>query len=119
VENLSLTTVYNDDYFRDVYTKKNLRQYLRGYIDYNYSFKPWVLRPFNKIVSDTAKSYKYLRFIKEVNFNPIPTRLSFRTEIDRNYNELEFRNIDAILNRTAGQDFEVIKNRNLQKTLTL
>lgn len=112
VENLSLTTVYNDDYFRDVYTKKNLRQYLRGYIDYNYSFKPWVLRPFNKIVSDTAKSYKYLRFIKEVNFNPIPTRLSFRTEIDRNYNELEFRNIDAILNRTGGQDFEVIKNRN-------
>src|SRR5690606_555616 len=112
VENLSLTTVYNDDYFRDVYTKKNYRQYLRGYVDYNYSFKPWVLRPFNKIVSDTAKSYKYLRFVKEVNFNPIPTRLSFRTEIDRNYNELEFRNIEAILNGTSGQDFDVIKNRN-------
>lgn len=112
VENLSLTTVYNDDYFRDVYTKKNYRQYLRGYVDYNYNFKPWVLRPFNKIVSDTAKSYKYLRFIKEVNFNPVPTRLSFRTEIDRNYNELEFRNIEAILNGTGGQNFDVIKNRN-------
>ena len=112
VENLSLTTVYNDDYYRDVYTKKNYRQYLRGNIDYNYSFKPWVLRPFNKIVSDTAKSYKYLRFIKEVNFNPIPTRLSFRTEIDRNYNELEFRNIEAIINGNSGQNFDVIKNRN-------
>ena len=112
VENLSLTTVYNDDYYRDVYTKKNYRQYLRGYIDYNYNFKPWVLRPFNKIVSDTAKSYKYLRFIKEVNFNPVPTRLSFRTEIDRNYNELEFRNIEAILNGNTGQDFDVIRNRN-------
>ncbi|MBV2165902.1 MAG: cell surface protein SprA, partial [Kaistella sp.] len=112
VENLSLTTVYNDDYYRDVYTKKNYRQYLRGYIDYNYNFKPWVLRPFNKIVSDTAKSYKYLRFIKEVNFNPVPTRFSFRTEIDRNYNELEFRNIEAILNGNTGQDFDVIRNRN-------
>ena len=112
VENLSLTTVYNDDYYRDVYTKKNYRQYLRGYVDYNYNFKPWVLRPFNKIVSDTAKSYKYLRFIKEVNFNPIPTRFSFRTEIDRNYNELEFRNIEAILNGNTGQDFDVIRNRN-------
>ncbi|OWK73447.1 cell surface protein SprA [Flavobacteriaceae bacterium JJC] len=112
VENLSVTAVYNDDYYRDVYTKKNYRQYLRGYVDYNYSFKPWVLRPFNKIVSDTAKSYKYLRFIKEVNFNPIPTRLSFRTEIDRNYNELEFRNIEAILNGNSAQNFDVIKNRN-------
>ncbi len=112
VENLSVTAVYNDDYYRDVYTKKNYRQYLRGYIDYNYSFKPWVLRPFNKIVSDTAKSYKYLRFIKEINFNLVPTRFSFRTEIDRNYNELEFRNIEAILNGNSGDNFDVIKNRN-------
>lgn len=112
VENLSVTAIYNDDYFRDVYTKKDYRQYLKGYIDYNYSFKPFVLRPFNKMVSDTAKSYKYLRWIKEVNFNPVPTRLSFRTEIDRNYNELQFRNIDAILGGNAGQDFDVIRNRN-------
>ncbi|WP_228414508.1 cell surface protein SprA [Chryseobacterium sp. SNU WT5] len=112
VENVSVTAIYNDDYFRDVYTKKNYRQYLRGYVDYNYSFKPFVIRPFNKMVSDTAKSYKYLRWLKEVNFNPVPTRLSFRTEIDRNYNELEFRNIDAILGGNAGQDFEVIRNRN-------
>ncbi|MBF8457352.1 cell surface protein SprA [Kaistella sp. G5-32] len=112
VENLSVTSIYNDDFYRDVYTKKNYRQYLRGYIDYNYSFKPYVLRPFNKIVSDTAKSYKYLRWLKEVNINPVPTRLSFRTEVDRNYNELEFRNIEAILSRIPGQDFDVIRNRN-------
>jgi cell surface protein SprA len=112
VENLAVTTVYNDDYYRDVYTKKNYRQYLKGYIDYSYSFKPFVLRPFNKLVSDTAKSYKYLRWLKEVNINPVPTRLSFRTEIDRNYNELEFRNIEAILSGNTGQDFDVIRNRN-------
>ena len=34
------------------------------------------------------------------------------TEIDRNYNELEFRNIEAILSGNAGQDFDVIRNRN-------
>lgn len=112
VENLSATVVYNDDYFRDVYTKKNYRQYLKGYIDYNYSFKPWVLRPFNKMVSDTAKSAKYLRWFKEFNLNPVPTRLSFRTELDRNYNELQFRNIEAILSGNAGQEFDVIRNRN-------
>lgn len=112
VENLSLTAVYNDDYYRDIYTKRNYRQYLRGYIDYNYNFKPYVLRPFNKMISDTAKSYKYLRWAKELNFNPIPTRLSFRTELDRNYNELQFRNVDALINGNANNDFDVIRNRN-------
>ncbi|REC46243.1 T9SS outer membrane translocon Sov/SprA [Chryseobacterium pennipullorum] len=112
IENVSVTAVYNDDYFRDIYTKRNYRQYLRGYIDYNYTFKPWVLKPFNKMISDTAKSTKYLRWVKEFNFNPIPTRLSFRTEIDRNYNELEFRNVEAILSGNGASDFDAIRNRN-------
>lgn len=112
VENLSLTAVYNDDHYRDIYTKKNYRQYFRGYLDYNYTFKPWVVKPFNKMISDTAQSTKYLRWIKEFNFNPIPTRISFRTELDRNYNELEFRNIDAILSGNLNDDFAALKNRN-------
>jgi len=112
VENISVTAVYNDDFYRDIYTKRNYRQYLRGYIDYNYTFKPWVIKPFNKMISDTAKSTKYLKWVKEFNFNPVPTRFSFRTEVDRNYNELEFRNIDAILSGNYNDDFAAIKNRN-------
>ncbi len=112
VENISVTAVYNDDFFRDIYTKKNYRQYLRGYIDYNYTFKPWVIKPFNKMISDTAKSTKYLRWIKEFNLNPIPTRFSFRTEIDRNYNELEFRSVDAIINGNFNDESQAIRNRN-------
>jgi cell surface protein SprA len=64
------------------------------------------------MISDTAKSTKYLRWVKEFNFNPVPTRFSFRTEIDRNYNELKFRNIDAILTGNYGHDFDAIRNRN-------
>ena len=113
VENLNVTAIYNDDFYRDVYTKRNYRQYLKGYVEYNYTFKPYVLKPFNKMVSDTAKSYKYLRWVKEINFNPVPTRLSFRTILDRNYNELEYRNVDALLSgNTANSDFETIRNRN-------
>ena len=112
VENISITAVYNDDFYRDIYTKNNFRQYLKGNIDYNFNFKPWVLRPFNKMISDTAKSYKYLKWAKEINFNIVPTRVSFRTELDRNYNELEYRNIDALLNGNSGTDFDAIRNRN-------
>lgn len=113
IENISITAVYNDDYYRDVYTKKNYTQYLRGNIDYNYTTKGWVIQPFKKIVSDTAKIAKYIKWIRDFNINPIPTRFSFRTEIDRNYNELQYRNIEAILNGNNNlADFDVIKNRN-------
>lgn len=111
VENLNLTAIYNDDFYRDVYTVRNYKQYLKGTLEYNYTFKPYVLKPFNKLVSDTAKSYKYLRWVKEFNFNPVPTRLSFRTILDRNYNELEYRNVDALLSGDTGSSFEAIKNR--------
>ena len=111
VENLSLTAVYNDDFYRDVYTTKNYRQYFKGYLDYNFNFKPWVIRPFNKLISDTSKAAKYLNWIKEVNFNPIPTRLSFRLELDRTYSELQYRNINALLAGAHGDDFQVIKGR--------
>lgn len=112
VENISITAVYNDDYYRDIYTTKDYRQKLRGFIDYHYNFKPWVLQPFKKIVSDTARSYEYLKWIKEFNFNIVPTRFSFRTEIDRSYSVMQFRNVEALLSGAQGQDFEAIKNRN-------
>ncbi len=48
----------------------------------------------------------------EFNFNPIPTKLSFRTVLDRNYNELEYRNVEALLSGTSGSDYDVIKSRN-------
>lgn len=112
IENLSVTAIYNDDFYRDMYTQRNLRQHLRGSIDYNYTFKPWVLKPFNKMINDTLKIAKYLKFVKEINFNPVPTHFSFRTELDRNYNELQFRNIEAILNNTPSAEFDVLRNRN-------
>ncbi|AZI22161.1 cell surface protein SprA [Chryseobacterium taklimakanense] len=112
VENLSFTAIYNDDFYRDVYTKRNYRQFLRSYLDYNYSFKPYVLRPFKNLVSDTAKSYKYLRWIREFNFNPVPTTFSFRTELDRNYNEMQFRNVESLLNGNQGSEFDILKTRN-------
>ena len=112
VENISVTGIYNDDYYRDIYTVKNYRQNFKAYVDYNFAFKPWVIKPFDKIVSDTAKSYKYLRWVKEFNFNLLPTRFSFRTDIDRSYSEMQFRNVEALLSGVPGDDFAAIKNRN-------
>lgn len=112
VENLSLTALYNDDYYRDVYTKRMYRQNLKAYLDYNFSFNPWVIKPFDKLIKDDSKGKKYFNWIKEFNINIIPSRFSFRTELDRDYGELEYRNIEALISGNTTSDFNLLRNRN-------
>ena len=51
----------------------------------------------------------YLRFIKDFNFSPLPSRLSFHTAFDRTYNELKLRNVyadrDVLIDSTVSKDF--------------
>ena len=56
------------------------------------------------------KSYPYLKWAKKLILTIVPTRVSFRTELDRNYNELEFRNIDYVKWKFF-YDFDVIKTK--------
>ena len=37
---------------------------------------------------------KYMRLIKDFNFNTMPKSFSFRTDLDRSYNETKLRNIN-------------------------
>lgn len=111
VENLLLTALYNDDYYRDVYTKRMYRQNLKAYLDYNFSFTPWMIKPFDKLIKSGSSGEKYFNWIKEFNINIIPSRFSFRTELDRDYNELEYRNIEALISGNSTTDFSLLRNR--------
>ena len=68
--------------------------------------RPKSLTPFKK-----AKGMKspYLRFIKDFNFSLLPSRLAFRTDFDRTYNEIKLRNVytdrDILLDSTVSKDF--------------
>lgn len=95
--NFALSFSYADEYYRDVYTTYNINQNLRASLNYNYGFKFKSVEPFKNMraVQDTAKSAKYLRFLKEFNINPVPTRFSFRTDIDRLYTENMFRDLSS------------------------
>ncbi|MRI62536.1 cell surface protein SprA [Ornithobacterium rhinotracheale] len=99
VENFSLSGVYNSNYYRDIYTVYNVQQNLRLGANYNYGFKGKSYEPFRKwhMVSDTAKSAKYLQWVKEFNVNPLPTRLAFRADVLRTYNEQQYRDINSYL----------------------
>lgn len=90
-------------------TNPNLAYYnttkIRGNIGYNYNSRPKNVQPFKK-----AKflSSPWLRLIKDMNFYYLPSRLSFRTDMDRSYLEKQTRNInnpDFIVQPTFKKDF--------------
>lgn len=99
VENLSLSMMYNSNFYRDIYTTYNKRKDLRASLNYNYTFKNKYYEPFKdwRMVHDTAQSARYLQWVKEVNINPLPSRLSFRTDLVRTYTEQQYRDINSYL----------------------
>ncbi|MFV0305566.1 MAG: cell surface protein SprA [Moheibacter sp.] len=101
--NFALSFMYADMYNRDIYTQYNLTKNVRASLNYNYGFPTKSYRPFEnwRAVQDTAKSAKYLQFIKEFNVNPLPTRFSFRTDIDRTYTERQYRDLNQFFGGTA------------------
>ncbi|WP_322971121.1 cell surface protein SprA [Faecalibacter sp. LW9] len=99
ISNFSLSMMYANNYFRDIYTEYMVDQQLRASLNYNYQFKNKPYEPFKKWKAAQAAqpSGKYLQFIKEFNINPIPTRFSFRTEIARTYSERQYRDLNQYL----------------------
>ena len=112
VENLTFSFLYSDDYYRDIYTKYNYNQTLRTSLDYNYNFKSKYIEPFKKwkYVQDSMKISKYLQSVKEFNFNLVPTKISFRTDMMRTYNEFQIRDINGILSGTETEFSSVYSN---------
>lgn len=99
VENLSLSMLYNSDYYRDIYMTYNIKKDLRASLNYNYNFKKKSIQPFKKwrMVNDTAQSARYLQWVKEFNVNYVPSRLSFKTDIVRTYTQQQYRDINSYL----------------------
>lgn len=97
--NFSVSMMYSDNYYRDIYTQYNINQQLRASINYNFGFRGKSYEPFKKwrAVQPKEESGKYLQFIREFNVNPLPTRFSFRTEIARTYSERQYRDISQYL----------------------
>lgn len=94
--NFALSFTYTDTYNRDVYTAYNQTKNLKATLNYNYSFKSNYLYPLKKwrAVQDSVQTSDYLRFLKEFNINPLPARLSFRTDVDRVYSERQYRDLN-------------------------
>jgi cell surface protein SprA len=90
IENLAFTYAYNEQNRRNINTDFNNTRNYKAAIAYNYSNNPKNVKPFGKI---KAFDKPYFKLIKDFNYNTGPSRLSFRTDLDRNYNETSTRNV--------------------------
>ena len=90
LDNFTVSYSKNETFIRNINTEYNRTVNYRGSITYNYNTQPKNIKPFSKF--NLGRS-PYMRFIKDFNFNNMPKSFSYRTEIDRNYNEVKLRNI--------------------------
>jgi len=104
-ENFSVSYSYNEIFKRNVNTEYNLDKTYRGMFSYNYSSRPKLIQPFNSI---NFLQKGPLKLLGDFNFYPLPTQISFRTDLYRRYHETQARNVtnpEFILPATYEKDF--------------
>jgi len=97
IENFNLSASYTETNFRDPYIEAERERRHRGEIGYAYNARPNYIKPFEKAISSKNK---YLKLIRDFNFNIVPSTISFRTDLDR-------LQIDTKLRNLVGDKFEI------------
>lgn len=92
-ENVTLSYSYNQTEHHDYEIEDLMDQQLRVAADYNYNFKSKPVEPFAK--TGFMKKSQYWKLLSDFNFNYLPSNLSFSTNIIRQYNRQEYRNVDV------------------------
>lgn len=87
VSNFSFTYAFDETQRRDPIIENDVITRRRGAIDYSYSRTVKYIEPFKKAI----KNDKYLKLIKDINFNPLPNSFGFSTDLDRRFNSTKYR----------------------------
>ncbi len=89
--NWSVSYSYNEVFSRNISTDFYEQRRYRGGLNYNFNTRPKNVAPLSKI---KWLSNPYLRLIRDFNFYYLPSRLSFRTDMNRMYMERKLRNLN-------------------------
>jgi cell surface protein SprA len=84
IENVAVSYAITERTHSDINTQRDYSRSYTAALAYVYQTTPRSFTPLSQI---KALDNPYLRIFKEVNFSPLPSRFSFRTDIDRRYNE--------------------------------
>jgi cell surface protein SprA len=84
VENLAVSYAITERLHTDINTQRDYTQAYTAALAYVYQTQP---RNYTPLASFKALDNPYLKIFQQVNFTPLPSRFSFRTDLDRRYNE--------------------------------
>ncbi len=90
-QNFSFSYSYNEIFHHNYEIQNQLNKRLNLSGDYSYSFRANEISPFSK--NKFLINKKYLEWLREFNFNLIPSSFSFNTRIDRVLNRQKFREV--------------------------
>ena len=124
IENFTFSYSYNQIDHRDFEIEESLDQNVRVGGTYNYNFQSKTIEPFKK--NDSIFRSKYWQFLKDLNFNYLPSNISVGSNYVRQYNEQKFRELNLpensigvpiLYQRNFLFDWQYTINYNLTKSL--
>ncbi len=104
-ENLTLSYSYNQIEKHNYEIENFNDEQVNTGVDYTFAFKAKPVEPFKK--TKIFKKSEYWKLLSDFNFNYLPTSISFSTNIIRQYNKQQFRQVDV-----AGIELDPLYRRN-------
>jgi len=92
-ENLTLSYSYNQVEKHNYEIENYLDQQVNATVDYTYAFQAKAVEPFKK--NKYFKKSDYWKLLSDFNFNYLPASISFSSNIIRQYNRQQFRQVDV------------------------
>ncbi len=87
IENFDLSYAYSEITKHNVDIESDVKKTYRGGLGYNFSVNPKMVKPFQKIIKS-----KSLQLLSDLNFYYLPKMLSFRSDMNRQYERRLIRN---------------------------
>lgn len=91
IENFTFNYSYNETEHRDFEIASLRDQSVTTGFVYNHAFEPLEVAPFAK--RDSLFNGKYWKWLKDLNLNLLPTTISLNSNIDRQFNQQQFRDV--------------------------
>jgi cell surface protein SprA len=108
VENFTFNYSYNETDHRDFEIAELRDQNVVTGVVYNHNFKPVTVAPFAK--KDSLFNGKYWQWLKDLNFNLLPTSIAINSNINRSFNQQRFR--DVLEPGVDALDLPLLQQRN-------
>ncbi|MBK0370252.1 T9SS outer membrane translocon Sov/SprA [Flavobacterium agrisoli] len=93
-ENLTFSQSYNEVERHDYEIEDYEDQLSSTAVTYAYAFQPKLVEPFKK--NAYFKKSDYWKLLSDFNFNYLPSTINFTTNINRQYNRQQFRQVDDV-----------------------